>query len=156
MTKRSFTHATFTIERQYDASPAQVFAAWASAEAKSRWFAADEEGWTTGKLALDFRVGGREAVTSRSRDGVDHIYDAVYQDIVPGERIIFSYDMHLDRNRISVSLATVELEPQGKGTTLTFTEQSAFLDGYDDAGWREIGTQALLDSLGRALQRGAR
>ena len=37
-------------------------------------------------------------------------YDARYQDIVPNERIIYSYDMHLDDKRISVSLATVELE----------------------------------------------
>ncbi len=33
------------------------------------------------------------------------------QDIVPDERIIFTYDMRLDETRISVSLATVELEP---------------------------------------------
>ena len=40
--------------------------------------------------------------------------------------------MHLDDTRISVSLATVELKPAGKGTRLIFTEQGAFLDGYDD------------------------
>ena len=29
MTERSVTHATFVIERTYDATPARVFAAWA-------------------------------------------------------------------------------------------------------------------------------
>lgn len=61
--------------------------------------------------------------------------------------------MHLDENRISVSLATVELRPEGKGTRLVFTEQGAFLDGYDDAGSREHGTRELLDALGAALRR---
>ncbi|HWA46211.1 MAG TPA: SRPBCC family protein [Hypericibacter adhaerens] len=156
MTQRSVTHATFTIERLYDASPAQVFAAWSSVEAKSRWFAADEKGWKTGGLTLDFRTGGRESVTSTSKDGIAHVYNALYHDIVANERIIFSYDMHLDRNRISVSLATVMLEPRAKGTKLTFTEQGAFLDGHDDAGRRERGTEGLLDSLGRRLQQGIR
>ena len=38
MSNRSATHATFVIERDYDAPPAQVFAAWASVEAKNQWF----------------------------------------------------------------------------------------------------------------------
>ena len=33
MTKRSVRHATFVIERVYDAPPARVFAAWASLQA---------------------------------------------------------------------------------------------------------------------------
>jgi hypothetical protein len=61
--------------------------------------------------------------------------------------------MHLDDKRISVSLATVELKPAGAGTRLIYTEQGAFLDGYDDAGSREHGTRALLDNLDAALRR---
>jgi hypothetical protein len=37
-------------------------------------------------------------------------------------------------------------------TTLTVTEQGAFLDGYDDAGSREQGTAHLLDALGGSLR----
>jgi uncharacterized protein YndB with AHSA1/START domain len=59
--------------------------------------------------------------------------------------------MHIADKRISVSLATVELTPKDGGTRLTFTEQGAFLDGYDDAGSRERGTGLLLDQLGAAL-----
>ena len=36
MTERSVTHATFVIERTYPTSPARVFAAFASREAKMR------------------------------------------------------------------------------------------------------------------------
>ena len=60
------------------------------------------------------------------------VYTATFQDIVPNERIVTTYDMTADQKRISVSLATVEVKAEGKGTRLTLTEQGAYLDGSDD------------------------
>ena len=60
--------------------------------------------------------------------------------------------MALDGVPISVSLATIELKPEGAGTRLTITECGAFLDGYEDAGSRERGTAWLLGQLGESLQ----
>ena len=82
-------------------------------------------------------------------------FDGLYHDIVADQRIVYSHAMQLDDVRISVSLATVEFKPAGAGVRLIFTEQAAFLDGYDDAGSREHGTGALLDKLGAELQRAA-
>jgi uncharacterized protein YndB with AHSA1/START domain len=151
MSKHSVTHATFTIERVYHAAPARVFKAWADPEIKTRWFRGPDE-WPRGKYELDFRVGGRERLAGGPAGGTVHFYSAVYQDIVPNERIIIAYDMHLDDRRISVSLMTVELKPDGKGTRLTFTEQGAFLDGWEEIGGRERGSVGLLDKLGRELE----
>ena len=47
----------------------------------------------------------------------------------------------------------MEFKPAGSGTRLVFTEQGAFLDGYDDPAGREHGTGTLLDNLGKALKR---
>ena len=47
----------------------------------------------------------------------------------------------------------MELEPEGAGTRLVYTEQGAFLDGYDNPDDRERGTAELLDALGRELER---
>ena len=152
MSERSVTHATFTIERTYEASPTRVFQAFADPAIKKRWFAGPE-GWEEEQSEMDFRVGGRETSRGGPRGGPVHTFESRYQDIVPNERIIFAYDMHVDDKRISVSLATVELEPKGAGTRLVFTEQGAFLDGYDDAGSREHGTGELLDALGAVLGR---
>lgn len=152
MSEPTVTHATFVIERSYAASPARVFAAFASRDAKARWFQGPPD-WPASEHELDFRVGGRECVRGGPKGGSVHTFEARYQDIVPNLRIISSYDMHLDDRRISVSLATIELAPAGKGTRLTYTEQGAFLDGYDDAGRREHGTRALLDKLDLALRR---
>src|SRR6266571_98943 len=136
MTERSTHHATFVIERTYGAAPARVFAAWATPMAKARWFVGPDD-WEASDHELDFRAGGREHVSGGPPGGPVHSYDALYQDIVPDQRIVYAYDMHLDKTRISVSLATVELKPTGAGTRLIFTEQAVFLDGHDDAGSRE-------------------
>ena len=53
MTERTVTHATFTLERTYDAPPARAFAAWATPEAKSRWFGGPES-WSRGDYQLEF------------------------------------------------------------------------------------------------------
>ena len=146
MTERNVTHATFVIERTFDAAPARVFKAFADPKEKAKWFGGPP-GWDEQEVSMDFRVGGREVNNGGPKGGPLHSFEARYQDIVPNKRIVFSYDMHLDDKRISVSLTTIELTPMGAGTHLKFTEQGAFLDGYDDAGSREHGTRELLDAL---------
>jgi uncharacterized protein YndB with AHSA1/START domain len=150
MSERSVTHATFVIERSYGAAPASVFAAWAQPQAKARWFVGPES-WTLLERKLDFRLGGRERLRGIHAGGLVSAFDARYFDIVPDQRVIYSYDMHLDDKRISVSLATVEFKPAFAGTRLIFTEQAAFLDEFDDAGGRERGTGAWLERLGAYL-----
>jgi len=50
-----------------------------------------------------------------------------------------------------VSQAAIEISPEGKGAKLVLTEYGDFLDGYDDAGSREHGTNFLMDALGKSL-----
>jgi uncharacterized protein YndB with AHSA1/START domain len=150
MTERSVEHSTFVVERTYPVTPARVFAAWAEPEAKARWFGDPEQG--VEEFELDFRVGGRE-FNRGVVEGSAYTFEARYQDIVPDERIVYAYDMHIDDQRISVSLGTVELRPEGEGTQLTYTEQGAFLDGLDTAAQRESGTGGLFDALGKELER---
>jgi uncharacterized protein YndB with AHSA1/START domain len=152
MTERSVTHSTFTIERTYDRAPARVFAAWADPAIKSRWFGGGSDG-APAPIKMDFRVGGHE--TNASEPGADFqfAFDGLYHDIVPDERIVFSYDLSLGGSLVSVSLATVELRPTGGGTHLTYTEHGAFLDGLDEPALREQGTIGLLEALEQELER---
>jgi uncharacterized protein YndB with AHSA1/START domain len=152
MTKRSVTHATFVIERTYEASPARVFGAWSDPIAKRRWFSGPEE-WQQGPHELDFRVGGRERASGGPKGGPVHIYEALYWDIVSNERIVSTYDMHMDKTRTSVSLATVEFKAEGSGTRLVYTEHGAFLDGHDNPAQREQGTRDLLEALDAEVRR---
>jgi uncharacterized protein YndB with AHSA1/START domain len=148
-------HSMFTIERDLPHAPERVFAAWADPKAKAAWFSGPSGQWQPLEREMDFRVGGRERAKGRWTSGVVTDFQAHYLDIVPLRRIVYAYTMHVDDKKISVSLATVELEPAqiGKkaGTRMRVTEQGAFLDGYDDAGSRERGTGDLLDKLERSL-----
>ena len=151
MTTGSVEHGQFTIERVFDAPVAMVFKAWADKDAKARWFVGPAD-WKAAIREQDFRVGGRERVRGVFPDGHESDFHCEYRDIVENARIVYVYDMYVDGNKISVSLATIEFDKAGKGTKLTVTEQGAFLDGYDDAGGRERGTAGLLDQLGEALK----
>jgi uncharacterized protein YndB with AHSA1/START domain len=132
--------------------PDGTFTAWADPATKARWFAGPDE-WGPSEHELDFRVGGREISRGGPTGGPVHVVDGRYHDIVPGQRIVYTYDLYLDDTRISVSLATVEFTPAGTGTRLIVTEQGAFLDGYDAPAQREQGTGALLDALDAELRR---
>ena len=150
MSDRSAAHSTFVIERNYDASPARVFAAWADVNAKGQWFGpgGDRE------HELDFREGGRERFEA-AVEGAVYSYDALYEDIVRDERIVYTYNMQRDGVRMSVSVTTVELLADGDRTRLRYTEQGVFLDGEDKPELREHGTKELLDKLADALVQGA-
>jgi uncharacterized protein YndB with AHSA1/START domain len=150
--KRSVTHHTFVIERSLGASREQAFRAFADRKAKGRWFIGPDA-WKKSNHKLDFRVGGTESVSGGPPGGPMHHFNATYQDIVPNERIIYAYEMHLDDARISVSLATFEFVTAGSGTNLKLTEQGAYLDSFDNPGQREQGTRDLLDKLEAELNR---
>jgi uncharacterized protein YndB with AHSA1/START domain len=149
---RSVVHATFHLKRSYDAPVARVWAALTDEKAKAKWFGGPPGRWELLERHMDVRVGGSERARGRWEGGVVSTFDALYHDVVPNERLVYSYVMHLDDKKISVSLATMQLAAEGGRTTLAVSEQGAFLDGYDDAGSREQGTGHLLDALGASLK----
>jgi uncharacterized protein YndB with AHSA1/START domain len=155
----SVIHDTFVIERTYPAMPSRVFAAFASAEAKTSWGDTGDleppEEQYAGPAEFDFRVGGRERFSFRWQ-GTSYRYDALYYDIVPDQRLVYCYEMYAGDVRISVSVTTIEFAKNGDGTALAWTEQGAYLDGIDGAhapALRQDGTTEMLDGLTSYLQR---
>jgi uncharacterized protein YndB with AHSA1/START domain len=149
MTFKPTAHSAFTLERTFDAPPSFVFQAWSTMEGKQKWFGSGKA--NEGLREMDFRVGGKDALVGKFPSGVTHEFRSQYFDIKPNQRIIYVYEMFLDRVKISTSLATIDFEPKGKGTRLVVTEQHAFVDGYEDNGSREEGTNGLLDQLVASL-----
>ncbi|HEX4089788.1 MAG TPA: SRPBCC domain-containing protein [Trebonia sp.] len=165
MTDLAVIHDTFAIERTYPASPSRVFAAFATRAAKDAWNGdepADPAVPATPAAQnpdeeFDFRVGGHERF-AMTYQGIGYRYDACYYDIVQDQRLVYSYEMYADGARISVSVATIEFAATaggtGTGTTLTWTEQGAYLDGFDGAeasSLRQGGTEEMLDGLAKYL-----
>jgi uncharacterized protein YndB with AHSA1/START domain len=152
---RTVVHDTFVIDRTYAATPGRVFAAFADATQKVRWWDDDEIEKGADHL-IDFRVGGRESLRGSVPDGPSFTYDALYQDIVENERIVYSYEMTMDGRRISVSVATLEFLPGAEGgSRFILTEQGVYLDGLDTSAAREEGTRGLLELLATYLDKSA-
>lgn len=144
MNERFVKHGTFVVERTYAASPERVYHAWADPIAKAKWFSKSD--------LFDFQVGGREYSSGGPPDGPIFTFDANYQELVPEQRIVYTYTLDSGGIRISVSITTVELIKVEGGTKLIFTEQGAFFDGHDTPEVREHGTNVMLDALGKVLE----
>lgn len=147
MKERSIAHGSFTVERHYDAAPARVYQAFADPNEKKNWFGAGE----AGPGNFEFREGGREYYAGKMDENTTYAFDCSYRDIVPEVRIVYSYEMHLNGERISVSVAAIEFRPEGAGTHLVVTEHGMFLDGLDNVEQRRQGTEQLMDAVGAYL-----
>lgn len=143
-------HATFTIERDFDAPVEKVFSAFSDFEKKKTWFKGPEG---EDEQTMDFRIGGVEMSKGKIH-GFEHEFNALYHDIVPNERIIYAYDMRVKGERISVSLASIEFEATNDKTRVLLTEQDMFLDGEDNVEGRMKGTEVLFDQLKEFLRKG--
>jgi len=148
MTDRSVIHSTFDLKRTYPVSRDKVFSAFADESKKRQWAYGAPEGAHT----LDFRVGGSERVEMPGPGGGTFKYVGTYYDIVENERIVYAYTFDMGAGTSGVTLTTVELaDAEDGGTHLKFTEQGAYLDGFDGPKFWEAGTTSLLDRLGQSL-----
>lgn len=151
MTQGTVLHTSFVIDRQFSAAPSRVFAAWADPETKRRWSDCHSD-LTDSEYSLDFRLGGIELHRVVYPNGVVQRIEKRFLDIVDDKRIIFSYDIALDSQRLSVSLVTVQFEPKLDGTRMLMTEYIAYLDGHEDIDERIRGTNEGIDRLALALE----
>jgi len=87
----------------------------------------------------DLRVGGRYRISFTGADGEYFQVGGVYREVVPNERLVFSWAWHSTPER--ESLLTISLKPDGAGTLLTLLHEqffdSAARDGHEK-GWIEL------------------
>lgn len=148
-------HGSFSITRQFAASPTQVFGAFASLQAKHQWFGSSP-GFEIQEESLDFRVGGAEVWAGKHASGMAFHNDTTYHHIEANERIVYCYTMTINGVVMSTSLLSIELRPADRshGTELRLTEQIAVLDGSGApcVTGREHGTGDMLRRLDEFLK----
>jgi uncharacterized protein YndB with AHSA1/START domain len=125
---------SLTLKRRLNAAPEKVFAAWADPAKLSRWFGPDAAGVT--RAELDLRPGGRFTFGFRTPDGEQHQVGGVYREVVPDEKLVFTWAWHSTPER--ESLVTVLIKADGGGTILTVTHEQFFDEAARDrhhGGW---------------------
>jgi len=137
------TRPSLTLKRRLDAPPAKVYAAWTDPEKIARWFGPAQVVAGSVRADIDARIGGRYRVSFKMADGGHNEVAGVYREMVPNQKLSFSWAWHSTPER--ESQVTVSLKPDGDGTLLTLLHEqlfdSAARDGHE-GGW--IGT---LDKL---------
>ena len=127
---------SLTFKRRLDASPARVYAAWTDPEKIVRWFGRKDLKPDTMRAAIDARVGGRYRVNFNIETGEYFEVGGVYREVVPNERLVFTWAWHSTPER--ESLVSVTFKPDGAGTLLTVHHaqllDQAARDGHE-RGW---------------------
>jgi uncharacterized protein YndB with AHSA1/START domain len=132
---------SLTIKRRLRALPAQVYSAWTEPEKVKRWFG---PGNTQVTLAeFDARKGGRYRIVARSADGTEHDVSGVFREVVPDEKLVYTWAWRSTPER--ESLVTVEFKREGTGTLLTLTHEDFFDEPARDR--HQHGWDGALDML---------
>jgi len=140
----SETRPSLTLKRRLNARPEKVYAAWTNPENIVRWFG--PAGVTPGseRATIDARVGGSYRLSFDC--GNEHYEVAgVYREMVPNERLVFSWAWHSTPER--ESLVTVSLTSDGDGTLLTLQHEQFFDEAGRDS--HQQGWRGMLDKLER-------
>jgi uncharacterized protein YndB with AHSA1/START domain len=137
---------SLTLKRRLNAPPAKVYAAWTDPKKITRWFVSATVKAGSERAEIDARTGGRSRLSFDTQSGEHHEVGGVYRELVPNERLVFSWAWHSTPER--ESLVTVSLKPDGDGTLLTlhheqFVDQAARDD--HERGW--IGMLGNLEKI---------
>lgn len=117
---------TLVIKRRIAAAKDDVFAAWVEPEILARWFGGKPDAHCIVHQA-DVRVGGRYDFEIVPDDGGEtHRVSGTYQDVIPGQRLVFSWAWQSTPDR--QSLVTIDLSAGGENTTLLTLTHARFFD----------------------------
>ena len=129
---------SLTLKRRLAAAPEKVYSAWADPEKLVQWFGPGAVEAGSVKADIDLRVGGHYRISFNANGQYNQV-GGVYREVVPNERLVFSWAWHSTPER--ESLVTVLLKPDGAGTLLTFHHEQFFdataRDNHE-RGWTEL------------------
>jgi uncharacterized protein YndB with AHSA1/START domain len=143
-----------TLRRTMNASAADVFAAFLSADAITHWWA--PAGHAVLHSAVDARVGGRYRLETQAPDGASRVsIHGVFREIDPPRRLVFTHTFEQDSTDEPLAaaglidyqtLVTVELRVHQDGTEVVLVQEK--IPSVEAEGVLRHGWESILDRLG--------
>jgi uncharacterized protein YndB with AHSA1/START domain len=136
------------MERTFAAPRALVWRAFTEPERVARWWA--PRPWTTPICQIDLRPGGEWRYCMRGPNGEESWGKAVYVEIVPPERLVFTdFFTDADGNRndaLPTMTETITFAEQDGATTVTFRSRYASV-----ADLERVMAMGMVEGFGMAL-----
>ena len=134
---------SLTLKRRLNASPEKVYAAWTEPTHLTQWFG--PEGGIVDRAELNVRPGGHYTIIFHTQDGEQHHLSGVYKDVVPNEKLSFTWAWRSTPER--ESYVTVLIKSDGPGSMLTLIHEQFFDEDVRDR--HQSGWTGALDKLTR-------
>ena len=142
---RVLIEPSLTLKRRLKAPPASVYAAWTNPQKIVKWFGPDKG--PVEHAEFDVRAGGKYTVIFRTEDGDQHHVSGIYREVVPDEKLVFTWAWRSTPER--ESLVTILIKPDGAGSLLTLQHEKFFDEPARDR--HREGWTGCLDKLERYL-----
>ena len=139
------TKPSLTIKRRFNAPPAKVFAAWTDPEKVKRWMGPGEI--KALRVESDPRQGGRYRWVMKSPDGEEHDVSGIYREVIPNEKLVFTWAWKSTPER--ESLVTLTFKADGDGTIMTLQHEQFFDEEARDR--HQGGWTSAMEKLDRYL-----
>jgi uncharacterized protein YndB with AHSA1/START domain len=137
------------LTRVFDAPRRLVFEAHTSCEHMKQWWGPRR--FSVSVCAMDFRPGGAWRFVQRGPDGTEYGFRGVFREIVPPERIVWTFEFEGMPGHVSVeTLTLVERDGQTTLTTRSVFETREDRDGMLQSGM-EAGAAETWDRLAEYL-----
>ncbi len=147
--------ATLSLERTFDARRDAVFAAWTDPEVLRRWWMARPDEQDTPEAEVNLRVGGRYRMVIRERDsGVAHEVFGEYREVVPPERLVYTWTWKDAAPGTAGSVVTVVFRDDGGERTTVLLTHTGFTDPAE-VPKHEHGWNAVMDTLDQKVFKAA-
>ena len=137
---------SLTIKRRFKAPPEKVFNAWADPEKVKHWMGPGEV--KVLRTEGDARTGGRFRWVMRAPDGEDHDVSGTYREVIPNEKLVFTWAWKSTPER--ESLVTLTFKSDSGGTLMTLLHEQFFDETARDR--HQHGWNNAMDKLGKFVE----
>jgi uncharacterized protein YndB with AHSA1/START domain len=144
----SKTETSLELKRVFQAPLQRLYQAWIDPQMLNAWFHPNNQ--LTTEAEVDLQVGGRYRIQMKPAQGEPYIVGGVYQEIVPEEKLVFTWRWHNDETE-APSLVTVLF----RAVSATETEvvlRHEQLGGVEDRDNHALGWQGTFEQLAGFLE----